>query len=138
MTPMRYKSGYKYILDSQYLVHLHFLSFGRQLRYAGPYLGIDRDELKIAKGYAWDGPSGPTFDTKTFMRASLVHDALYQLIRMEVLPVALREDADAILHRICREDGMSRFRAWYCWKAVRRFGGSSALAGNVRRVEEAP
>jgi hypothetical protein len=26
--------------------------------------------LTIAKGYAWDGPSGPTIDTKNFMRGS--------------------------------------------------------------------
>ena len=37
--------------------------------------------LVIQKGYAWDGPSGPTIDTENFMRGSLVHDALYQLFR---------------------------------------------------------
>ncbi len=30
-------------------------------------------------------PNGPTIETKTFMRASLVHDALYQLMREEHL-----------------------------------------------------
>ena len=41
-------------------------------------LKIDPSGLLIIKnGYAWDGPSGPTFDTKNFMRGSLVHDALY-------------------------------------------------------------
>ena len=27
--------------------------------------------LTISKGYAWDGPSGPTIDTNNFMRGSL-------------------------------------------------------------------
>ena len=42
--------------------------------------------LTIQPGYAWDGPSGPTWDTPDFMRGSLVHDALYQLIRLQKLP----------------------------------------------------
>ncbi|MGQ9844544.1 MAG: DUF1353 domain-containing protein, partial [Spirochaetota bacterium] len=78
--------------------------------------------LEIYKGYAWDGPSGPTIDTKDFMRGSLVHDALYQLIREEKIERKFKEDADKLLQKICREDGMSRFRAWYVYWAVRLFG----------------
>ena len=37
--------------------------------------------LRIKTGYAWDGASGPAIDTRNFMRGSLVHDALYQLMR---------------------------------------------------------
>lgn len=76
----------------------------------------------IYKGYAWNGPSGPTIDTKDFMRGSLVHDALYQLIREEKIERRFKEDADKLLQKICREDGMSRFRAWYVYWAVRLFG----------------
>ncbi|MCX8123899.1 MAG: DUF1353 domain-containing protein [Spirochaetes bacterium] len=78
--------------------------------------------LEIYKGYAWDGPSGPTIDTKDFMRGSLVHDALYQLIREEKIERKYKEYADKLLHDICRKDGMSRFRAWYVYWAVRLFG----------------
>ena len=47
-----------------------------------PFIVLTMDGLlTINKGYAWDGPSGPTIDTKSFMRGSLVHDALYQLMR---------------------------------------------------------
>lgn len=83
-------------------------------------------KLFISKGYAWDGPSGPTVDTDNFMRGSLIHDALYQLMREEVLPQSARERADEILRDVCIEDGMSRFRAWYVYKAVRLCGASSA------------
>ncbi|MBN1555609.1 MAG: DUF1353 domain-containing protein [Phycisphaerae bacterium] len=78
-------------------------------------------ELTIRKGYSWDGPSGPTLDTKNFMRGSLVHDALYQLMREEILPQSARKRADEILRDICRECGMSKFRAWYVYQAVRLF-----------------
>ena len=74
-----------------------------ELRYDG--------QLTLRKGYAWDGPSGPTIDTKNFMRGSLVHDALYQLMRLKLLPASLRETADMLLRRICIEDGMCRLRA---------------------------
>ncbi len=83
--------------------------------------------LTIRKGYAWDGPSGPTIDTKNFMRGSLVHDALYQLMRLGDLDYKLhRAQADEILRSICLADGMSSFRAWYVFKAVRWFAESSA------------
>ena len=83
-------------------------------------------KLIIRKGYSWDGPSGPSFDTKNFMQGSLVHDALYQLMRERVLPQAARERADEILKDICMQDGMSRFRAWYVYRGVRMGGASSA------------
>ncbi len=90
----------------------------------GPYLKIkEGGELWIAKGYCWDGPSGPTWDTGTFMRGSLVHDALYQFIRNKLLlEDPWREYADDLLKKICKEDGMSAFRAWYVHKSVRGFG----------------
>jgi Protein of unknown function (DUF1353) len=83
--------------------------------------------LKMKKTYAWDGPSGPTIDTKDFMRGSLVHDALYQLMRLQSLDYEkYRKRADEILRGICLEDGMSKFRAWYVYQAVRIFAGGAA------------
>ena len=81
-------------------------------------------QLILSPGYAWDGPSGPTIDTETTMRASCVHDALYWLISAGVLPRAVRPQADKEFLRILREDGMSflRRRAWYY--AVRKYGAS--------------
>ncbi|EMO29412.1 hypothetical protein LEP1GSC170_1210 [Leptospira interrogans serovar Bataviae str. HAI135] len=92
------------------------------------FVSLDPDGLlHIEAGYAWDGPSGPTFDTKTFMRGSLVHDALYQLMREEKLDhIKYRDTADQILKKICLEDGMSAFRAAYVYRFVSWFGGSSA------------
>lgn len=82
--------------------------------------------LKIRKGYSWDGPSGPTIDTKNFMRGSLVHDALYQLMREKKIDQEQRKRADEILKEICRESGMSKIRAWWVYVGVRIFGTGSA------------
>jgi hypothetical protein len=83
--------------------------------------------LAAKEYYAWDGPSGPTLDTKNFMRGSLAHDALYQLMRLSALDnKKYRKSADKILRDICREDGMCSFRAWYVYWGVRIFAQASA------------
>lgn len=78
--------------------------------------------LTVVRGYQWDGPSGPAFDTPDFMRASLVHDALYQLMREGRLPLYHRDMADNLLWQVARADGMPWARAIWCWAAVRMFG----------------
>ena len=101
-----------------------------------PYVKLDpQGRLDLLKSYAWDGPSGPTIDTKDFMRGSLIHDALYQLMRLEELPLRYRKYADLLLKKICLEDGMSPFRANYVYLAVRIFGGSSAAPGSEKPDE---
>jgi hypothetical protein len=83
--------------------------------------------LTILAGYAWDGASGPAIDTKTFMRGSLVHDCLYQLMREGLLDREIyRPYADELLRKICLEDGMWKARAnWVFW-AVRSFAARSS------------
>jgi hypothetical protein len=89
-------------------------------------LTIDENgEMLIKKGYTWDGPSGPTIDTKNFMRGSLIHDGLYQLMREGALDQSCRLRADEILREVCLEDGMSHARAWWVFKGV-RIGGAGA------------
>lgn len=78
--------------------------------------------LHIAKGYAWDGASGPAIDTESFMRSSCVHDALYQLISLGLIPPDVRGEADRLLRDISREDGMWYVRTLWVYAAVRVFG----------------
>lgn len=93
--------------------------------------------LTVKKGYAWDGPSGPTIDSRDFMRGSLVHDALYQLMRLNTLDYQVyRQRADEYLREICLEDGMSAFRAWYSYQAVRLFGEANARPRDEPEIEK--
>jgi len=86
------------------------------------HVSMMRSILRIDRGFQWDGASGPAIDTPNFMRASLIHDALYGLGAKGLLPAGWRRAADRVLYLICREDGMSWFRAQYVWAAV-RLGG---------------
>jgi hypothetical protein len=40
---------------------------------------------------------------------------------MGKLSTMYREEADKVLRQVCLERGMFRFRAWYVYKAVRKF-----------------
>lgn len=92
--------------------------------------------LSIGKYYAWDGPSGPTIDTRDFMRGSLVHDALYQLMREGVLDYKVhRKRADEILRKLCLKDGMCSFRAWYVYQMVHIFGTKGARPRKEHKPE---
>ncbi len=91
--------------------------------------------LACKEGYAWDGASGPTIDTKSTIRASLVHDALYQLISTGKLPKSARRAADRLLYNIMIEDGSSRFRASYYYRAVRMFGASHTRK-KLKKIEK--
>jgi hypothetical protein len=122
----------KYKKRRQYKYNLHSdFEYATGLSVENPqdlgFLAIDADgNLTIRKGYSWDGPSGPTIDTRNFMQGSLVHDALYQLMREGVLPQDARKKADEILRQICINDGMSEIRAWWVYNAVRLAGASAA------------
>lgn len=93
--------------------------------------------LLIRKGYRWDGPSGPTIDTKSVMTPSLIHDALYQLIRLGVLnkeehkPIADSILEKEILLRSTKVDKWYKYplylfdklRSHYYYYGVKYFGG---------------
>lgn len=121
---IQYREGYKYQLAAQYQ---HWIDIRPEVAITDDFISLDTDGLLILhKGYACDGPSGPTLDTRSFMRGAFLHDAGYQLIRKGLLPESAREYFDMLLYRVCREDGMSSVRAWYVHQAVRAFGAKHA------------
>ena len=86
---IKYRSGYKYWLAEEYQVKVSIIPENNvpKDKTTKSFIELTTDGvLTIKKGYAWDGPSGPTLDTKNSMRASLFHDALYQLMRENHIP----------------------------------------------------
>ena len=130
-----YMGGYKYQLINTYQVQVAI----RPEQYTtSAFCSLTTTGLlTIMRGYAWDGASGPTIDTKSSMRGSLVHDSLYQLIR-EGLSIDWRYLADQELKIKCIEDGMWKWRAnLWCW-AVWNFARRSATKDHKRKLETAP
>ena len=137
MKCIAYNSGYKYQLKEIYSVVINITPTAP---INTEYIDLDTaGNLTISEGYAWDGPSGPTIDTLTFMRGSLVHDALYQLMREKNLDHKVhREAADRMLQKICKEDGMWSLRAWWVYHGVRLFADPAADPSDKRPVTRAP
>jgi len=125
---MKYRElkGYKYDTQKREQVDTG-ITIGKSISCKYHYLSYG-GRLSIRRGYAWDGASFLTFDTKSSMRGSLIHDALYQLMREGHLDRdKWRERADELLRDICIEDGMWEWRAnmWYFF--VRHFGKKSSM-----------
>ncbi len=133
---IKYTAGYKYQLAEDYSIQTT-IKPGKPID--GEFLGLTVEGLlTIKKGYAWDGPSGPTIDTPSSMRGALVHDALYQLLREEFISQHYRRIADAYLRDICIEDGMWGWRAELWYLGVRDFAMSAANAENEKKIIIAP
>jgi hypothetical protein len=133
-----YTGGYKYRLEASFSVLLPDC-FMVATEIKTDYLRLTPTGLLIInKGYAWDGPSGPVIDTKENLRASLIHDALYQLLRLEWLPGSLRKAADGFFADVAVDDGVNwvRARSWYV--ALRMFGDAAADPVNKKEVMSAP
>ena len=64
------------------------------------YISLWSDgKLFIRKGYSWDGATGVP-DLDCLMTSSLVHDALYQLMREGLLSKSMKERSDVVFREI--------------------------------------
>ena len=95
--------------------------------------------LYIAEGFASDGCSTPRFLLDSVspaihpqtIRAAIAHDFLYR-----VQPEGwTREEADDLFYDLCREDGLSWWRAQKAYWGLRLFGGA-AWEENREREED--
>ena len=121
-----YRKGYKYQLEKRFQTPTTF-RFPEKIQTDWVTIETNGD-MTIERGYAWNGASGPTIDTPSTMAASLIHDALYQLISLGHLSLECREDADFTLRRIMIEDKAWRLRANYFFVAVDLAGQRAATA----------
>ena len=117
---MRYqkKKDWKYRIYEDVEFNLYH-DYGRIVH---PFFQIDGNHLTVKAGYHWDGASGVAIDTDNFMSPSLIHDVLFQCMREDLMNRDRFKHANVELKTQCRERGMSKFRAWYVYKAVAMFG----------------
>ena len=133
---MKYRKGYKYQLAEDMMTPTNIIP---PLPIYTQFVDLTKTGLLIQRsGYACDGPSGPTIDTKSSIRGAFVHDGLYQLIRQGYLPMSMRKEADEEAYRIWIEDGMMRIRAKLWLKNLNAFAKYAADPRNIKKVYEAP
>lgn len=147
---LRYKKGYKYWVSKPYhvLIDIHpistiYITFmtidvkGNGVEI--PLVSLSpKGRLIIYPAYAWDGASGPSWDTLDSMIGSLIHDVLYQFIRLGLIDSSYKEYADKLLHDLCTEDGMCAWRADYWQWAVKNFGTGACRPSAERQELVAP
>jgi len=132
-----YRSDYKYQLADSYKINILIRP---TTNIKTDFIDLDiGGALLVKKGYAWDGPSGPVKDTEENMRASLVHDALYQLMRNKELSSRKhRKTADQLFKDICKDDGVSNLTASLYYKALRKFAKTATSPENKKKIHRAP
>jgi hypothetical protein len=133
---VKYRKGYKYQLaEDEY-----FITPFRPPEYIiTSRITLDPSgTLCVREGYSYDGPSGPVIDRSTNMRGACAHDALYQLMRMELLPHAFWRKADRVYADCLREDGTWDITAKIALAGLKLAGGRAALPKNRKKVYEAP
>lgn len=134
---MKYRSGYSYQLAENEYYQSDIMPLG--VLADTDWLALDTEGLlTIRAGYAWDGASSPALHTPDNMRASLIHDAYYQLIRLGLIHTSCRAAADRVYRGVCIEDGMTESRALTHYIALRLFGGQAALVESEPVVLVAP
>jgi len=131
---------YKYQLIKDVMVYVGI--FGYDIKTEWFHLRSD-GVLVVFKGYAWDGSSGPTWDSLNTMLPSLAHDVGYQILREGLMlsPAAfgndidrynvefekLRKRWDQVYYDKLIETKTWKIRAWWHYQGVRKFGRKSAL-----------
>src|SRR3989304_4733246 len=111
-----HERNWKYQLAEDFECVLHFCVSRPVMT---DFIQLIDNHLFEKKWYGWEGCSGPTVDTKNTMRAGLVHDSLYQLMRTNMLDrTHFKNLADTELRKILIEDKNCRFKAWYYYQGV--------------------
>jgi len=118
-----YRKIYKYQVDGRYRFDTGIRGYEAQVDSgdgASPWVELTKDGvLWFRHGYSFDGPSGPTIDTADSMAPSLVHDGLYQLLELKLLPRKLRKQADRVFRKMLEENEMGFLRRSVWYLAVR-------------------
>ena len=132
---IKYRSGYKYQLAADYSVSTKIKP---KEEIDTKFIKLDLEgNLTVKDGYAWDGPSGPVIDRKENMRASLVHDAFYQLMRRRKLTVKKYKDkADRLFRKMCIQDGIRKETARVYYLGLQIGGKPATDTKNKKKIKK--
>jgi hypothetical protein len=98
---IQYHTDYHYILAKTYTIDVPIME---SASLDTGLVELDNGRLTIHQGFAWNGTTG-AIDTKTRARASLVHDALWQLMVHDKISKDYKDVVDDVFLKIAEEDG---------------------------------
>ena len=116
---------YKFKLEENFSIELPY----KIADFEHPYASSKDSILSVKRGYAWDGASGPIINTQDTLVASLVHDVLYQAMRLNLIKSSKenRKIADKNFFEILKMHGVNSIRRKVWYFAVRFFGKKSTI-----------
>lgn len=116
---------YKFKVEENFSIELPY----KIPDFVHPYASLKDGILSIKRGYAWDGASGPIINTRDTLVASLVHDVLYQAMRLNLIKSCKenRQIADKNFFEILKMNGVNSIRRKVWYFAVRLFGKKSTI-----------
>ena len=123
---MKYsKYKYKFKVEENFSIELPF----KIPDFVHPYASLKDGILSVKRGYAWDGASGPIINTRDTLVASLVHDVLYQAMRLNLIKPSKenRKIADKNFFEILKMNCVNSIRRKVWYFAVRLFGKKSTI-----------
>ena len=123
---MKYsKYTYKFKVEENFSIELPF----KIPDFVHPYASLKDGILSVKRGYAWDGASGPIINTRDTLVARLVHDVLYQAMRLNLIKSSKenRQIADKNFFEILKMNGVNSIRRKVWYFAVRLFGKKSTI-----------
>jgi hypothetical protein len=133
---VKYKAGYRY-----QLAEAEFFPLGWRVKppIITEYICLSVDgTLVLAGGYAWNG-ANVIPDFTWVLRPSAGHDAIFQLIRLGLLPFYPWFDrGNRLLQQWCHEDGAWAWQAALVYQGVHRFGAGAADPKSENPVLTAP
>jgi len=131
---MRFRRGYKYQLAANEFLMVPIFP---DQDIVTEFINLStKGEMNIRSGYAWDGPSGPTWDTDNTMVPSLFHDALAQLMRQGLLSQEQLAGVNDLFDGMLEDRDMWNPRRWWWLKGLWLTGGSFADPSNIKEVFE--
>jgi hypothetical protein len=139
----RKRKSYEFELLTEETFHTDVRGYGTTTEFI--HLS-DEGLLTISKHYSWDGSSvplkrmiKPVWNSDKYCGiASLIHDALYQLIRDGNIPKSCKTIADLTYRNMCILGGMGKLQAAWRYKALRWFGWSALHKKKVNQIIEVP
>lgn len=146
--PFKVTKNVIFELDEAMTHHNEKFELVGKVRGKHPFLSLSlKGNLTVKAGYSWDGMSVPVIfkpmmvlvlPERKRMIASLVHDALYELIRHGMLSSENRAFADILLAELMIQAGAPKWITRIFYNSVKRFGGRFVLPSAIRKTHRAP